>query len=226
MGRGKNPFWVDKLTPIQLATFDLDEYRRLRAELTTDEWLDFMLRSMGYEPTVMERRLKLLFLSRLIPLCERNYNLVDFGPRGTGKSYAVQEFSPYASLLTGPTTVANLFGHMSGKQKGMVMIWDVVGFDEVADLQKMPKEDSALCKAPPQPALLVLGDLSIQGNIKAVRSLTEPLQVAMDNGGKRALLPIENKRQFLDVSPDVLEHVDPVFFGDMKQAAFKALALA
>ncbi|WP_373510256.1 protease Lon-related BREX system protein BrxL [Thiocapsa sp.] len=528
--KGKNPFWIDKLTPIQLASFDLDEYRRLRAEFTTEEWLDFILRSMGYEPTAMERRLKLLFLIliRLIPLCERNYNLVELGPRGTGKSYAVQEFSPYAALLTGPTTVANLFGHMNGKQKGMLMIWDVVGFDEVADLQKMPKEVittlktfcesgqfqrgqeamagyasiamfgntqqpidvmvqtghlfapmpdvirddmafidrlhfylpgwevpkmrnehftdhygfvidylaealrelrkhnfteiidhyfalgshlnardrkavrrtvsglvkilhphgqvsredlaellelalegrrrvkeqlkkmgsfeyyqtsfsylvnetgeerfvgvaeqggrdlisadplppgtlytasvsgdgtvglyrveitlssgtgklkfaggvsgsmkesvnrafsflcasksafgvpreldtsdfyvevidllgnkveaeigvaffvaaySALRKAPPQPALLVLGDMSIQGNIKPVRSLTEPLQVAMDNGGKRALIPIENKRQFLDVNPDVLEHVDPVFFGDMRQAAFKALGL-
>lgn len=524
--KGKNPFWIDKLTPIQLATFDLEEYRRVRAEFTTDEWLDFMMRSMGYEPTIMERRLKLLFLSRLIPLCERNYNLVELGPRGTGKSYAVQELSPYAALLTGPTTVANLFGHMSGKQKGMVMIWDVVGFDEVADLQKMPKEVittlktfcesgqfqrgqeamagyasiamfgntqqpidvmvqtghlfapmpdvirddmafidrlhfylpgwevpkmrnehftdhygfvidylaealrelrkhnfteiidhyfslgshlnardrkavrrtvsgmakilhphgkvsqedlgellelalegrrrvkeqlkkmgsfeyyqtsfsylvndtgeekfvgvaeqggrdlisadplppgtvytasvsgdgtvglyrveitlssgtgklkpaggvsgamkesvnrafsylsanktpfavareldtsdfhvevidllgnkveaeigvaffvaaySALRRAPPQPALLVLGDLSIQGNIKPVRSLTEPLQVAMDNGGKRALIPIGNKRQFLEVNPDVLEQVDPVFFGDMRQAAFKAL---
>jgi ATP-dependent Lon protease len=75
--KGKNPFWIDKLTPIQLATFDLDEYRQLRAEFTTDEWLDFMMRSMGYEPTVMEPRLKLLFLTRLIPLCERNYNLVE-----------------------------------------------------------------------------------------------------------------------------------------------------
>ncbi len=527
--KGKNPFWIDKLTPIQLASFDLDEYRRLRAEFTTDEWLDFILRSMGYEPTAMERRLKLLFLIRLIPLCERNYNLVELGPRGTGKSYAVQELSPYAALLTGPTTVANLFGHMNGKQKGMLMIWDVVGFDEVADLQKMPKEVittlktfcesgqfqrgqeamagyasialfgntqqpidvmvqtghlfapmpdvirddmafidrlhfylpgwevpkmrnehftdhygfvidylaealrelrkhnfteiidhyfslgshlnardrkavrrtvsglvkilhphgqvsredlaellelalegrrrvkeqlkkmgsfeyyqtsfsylvndsgeerfvgvaeqggrdlisadpllpgtlyaasvsgdgtvglyrvevslssgtgklklaggvsgtmkesvnrafsylsanktpfgvareldtsdfhvevidllgnrveaeigvaffvaaySALRKAPPQPALLVLGDLSIQGNIKPVRSLTEPLQVAMDNGGKRALIPIENKRQFLEVNADVLEQVDPVFFGDMRQAAFKALGLS
>ncbi|MBK1643070.1 TIGR02688 family protein [Thiocapsa imhoffii] len=526
--KGKNPFWIDKLTPIQLASFDLDEYRRLRAEFTTEEWLDFILRSMGYEPTAMERRLKLLFLIRLIPLCERNYNLVELGPRGTGKSYAVQELSPYAALLTGPTTVANLFGHMNGKQKGMLMIWDVVGFDEVADLQKMPKEVittlktfcesgqfqrgqeamagyasiamfgntqqpidvmvqtghlfapmpdvirddmafidrlhfylpgwevpkmrnehftdhygfvidylaealrelrkhnfteiidhyfalgshlnardrkavrrtvsglvkilhphgqvsredlaellelalegrrrvkeqlkkmgsfeyyqtsfsylvndtgeerfvgvaeqggrdlisadplppgtlytasvsgdgtvglyrveitlssgtgklkfaggvsgsmkesvnrafsflsasktafgvpremdtsdfhvevidllgnkveaeigvaffvaaySALRKAPPQPALLVLGDMSIQGNVKPVRSLTEPLQVAMDNGGKRALIPIENKRQFLDVNPEVLEHVDPVFFGDMRQAAFKALGL-
>src|SRR3954453_22483304 len=60
--RGKYPFWIDRLTPIQLAAFDLEEYRRLRAEFTTDEWMDFMLRSMGYEPTVMERRLKLLFL--------------------------------------------------------------------------------------------------------------------------------------------------------------------
>jgi ATP-dependent Lon protease len=84
---------------------------------------------------------------------------------------------------------------------------------------------SALRKAAPQAALLVLGDLSVQGNVKAVRSLTEPLQVAMDNGAKRALIPIENKRQFLDVNPDVLEQVDPIFFGDLRQAAFKALGL-
>lgn len=524
----KAPFRISSLTPIQLATFQLDQYRRGRAEFTTDEWIDFMLRSMGYEPTVMERRLKLLFLTRLIPLCERNYNLVELGPRGTGKSYAVQELSPYSALLTGPTTVANLFGYMSGNRKGMVQIWDVVGFDEVADLQKMPKEVittmktycesgqfqrgqesmagyasiamfgntqqpidvmvqtghlfapmpdvirddmafidrlhfylpgweiptmrnehftnkygfvvdymaealrelrkhnyteiidhhfalgahlnardrkavrrtvsglmkilypdgevskddleeilsfaiegrrrvkeqlkkmgafeyhhtffsyqnnetgeehfvgvpeqggrdlissdplppgtiyatsvsgsgtvglyrielsissgtgklkaagglsgsikesinrafsyfksqknafgvahefdvsdfhveaidllgnkveaevgvafvvaafSALRKAPTQPGLLVMGDLSIQGNIKPVRSLTEPLQVAMDNGAKRALIPIENKRSFFDVSADVLENVDPIFYGEVKQAAFKALGL-
>ncbi|MBN1628915.1 MAG: protease Lon-related BREX system protein BrxL [Thermoleophilia bacterium] len=526
--KGKYPFWIDKLTPIQLATFDLDEYRKLRAEFTTDEWLDLMLRSMGYEPSVMERRLKLLFLTRLIPLCERNFNMVELGPRGTGKSYAVQEFSPYAALLTGPTTVANLFGQQQGRYKGMVQIWDTIGFDEVADLQKMPKEVitmmktycesgqfqrgqeamagyasfamfgntqqpvdvmvqtghlfapmpdvirddmafidrlhfylpgwevpkmrnehftdhygfvvdylaealrdlrkhnfteiidhhfslgahlnardrkavrrtvsglvkilhphgqvsqedlgvilelalegrrrvkeqlkkmgsfeyyqtsfsylvsetgeerfvgvpeqggrdlissnplppgtvytasvsgdgtvglyrvevslssgtgklkpaggisgdmkesisrafshllanknafgvgrevdtsdfhveaidllgnkvaaevgvaffiaaySILRKSAPQPGLLVLGDMSIQGNVKPVRSLVEPLQVAMDNGAKRALIPIENKRQFLEVNPDVLEKVDPIFFGDLRQAAFKALGL-
>ena len=66
----------------------------------------------------MERRLKLLFLTRLIPLCDRNYNLVELGPRGTGKSYAIQELSPYTALLTGPTTVANLFGHMTGQAEG------------------------------------------------------------------------------------------------------------
>ena len=73
--------------------------------------------------------------------------------------------------------------------------------------------------------LLVLGDMSIQGNIKPVRTLTEPLQVAVDNGAKRALIPIENNRQFLDVNPDVLEQVDPIFYGDLSQAAFKALGL-
>lgn len=82
---------------------------------------------------------------------------------------------------------------------------------------------SALRKAPVSPALLILGDMSVQGNIKPLRSLTEPLQVAKDNGAKRALIPIENKRNFLDVSADIMEHVDPVFFGDPKTAAMKVL---
>lgn len=526
--RGKNPFWIEKLTPIQIAAFDLSEYQAKRREFTTDEWIDLMLRSMGYEPSEMTRRLKMLFLTRLIPLCERNYNLVELGPRGTGKSYVIQEVSPYAALMTGGTTVANLFGHMGGRTKGLVQIWDVVGFDEVADLEKMPKEVittmktycesgsfqrgqeaasgeasialfgntqqpvdvmvqtghlfepmpavirddmafidrlhfylpgwevpkmrndmftdhygfvvdymaealrelrrhnfteitdrhftmgshlvardrkavkrtvsglmkiiyphgdatkeelaellefamegrrrvkeqlkkmgsfeyyhtsfsyvdvdtgeerfvgvpeqggrnlissdplppgsvytasvgpdgtvgmyrievsvavgsgklklaggvsgttkesisrafsymlskkgdlsiakemdasdlhvevidllnnrvegeiglaffiaafSALKKAQPVPAMLVLGDMSVQGNIKPVRSLVEPLQVAMDNGAKRALIPIENKRSFLEVTGDVVEHVDPIFYGDAKTAAFKALGL-
>ncbi len=84
---------------------------------------------------------------------------------------------------------------------------------------------SAFRKAPVSPALLVLGDMSIQGNIKPLRSLTEPLQVAKDNGARRALIPIENKRNFLDVSADIMEHVDPIFFGDPKTAAMKVLGL-
>jgi ATP-dependent Lon protease len=82
---------------------------------------------------------------------------------------------------------------------------------------------SALRKAPVGPALLILGDMSVQGNIKPLRSLTEPLQVAKDNGAKRALIPIENKRNFLDVSAEIMEQVDPVFYGDTKTAAMKAL---
>jgi ATP-dependent Lon protease len=84
---------------------------------------------------------------------------------------------------------------------------------------------SALRRAPVAPALVILGDMSIQGNIKAVASLTEPLQLAMDNGAKRALLPIENKRSFLEVPGDVVEQVDPIFYGDPRTAAMKALGL-
>jgi ATP-dependent Lon protease len=82
---------------------------------------------------------------------------------------------------------------------------------------------SALRKTPAGPALLVLGDMSIQGNIKPLRSLVEPLQVAMDNGARRALIPFENKRSFLEVSADIVEHVAPVFYGDPKTAAMKVL---
>ena len=138
--RGKYPFWIQKLTPIQLASFEMDEYRKVRAEFTTEEWVDVIVRSMGYEPSLLEHRTKLFYCLRLVQLCERNFNYVDLGPPSTGKSYTVQDLSPYAALLTGPTTVANMFGHMSGRRKGMVEIWDSVGFDEVADLEKMPKE--------------------------------------------------------------------------------------
>jgi ATP-dependent Lon protease len=138
--KGKTPFWIERMTPIQVANFDVDEYRRARREFTTDEWIDLMLRSMGYEPSAMEARLKLLLLVRLIPLVERNFNLVELGPRGTGKSYVVQEISPYSALLTGSPTVAGLFGHMTGRQKGLLQTWDVVAFDEVAELRNMPKE--------------------------------------------------------------------------------------
>jgi ATP-dependent Lon protease len=85
---------------------------------------------------------------------------------------------------------------------------------------------SALRKQTAQPGLLVLGDLSIQGTIKAVRSLTEPLQIGMDNGARRALIPTENKRQFLEVPGDIIESVDPIFYGDPQVAVLKALLSA
>jgi ATP-dependent Lon protease len=84
---------------------------------------------------------------------------------------------------------------------------------------------SALKKHAALPGSLILGDLSIQGNIKAVRTLAEPLQVGMDNGARRALIPIENKRNFLDVSADIIERVDPIFYGDPLTAAMKALGI-
>ena len=200
--KGKHSFWISQLDPIQIATFNLGEYRSVRTEFTTDEWTDFMIRSMGYEPTEMDRRLKLLFLTRLIPLAERNYNLVELGPRGTGKSYVIQEISPYASLLTGPTTVANLFGHMSGRQKGMVQIWDVVGFDEVADLQKMPKEVITTMKTYCESGTYQRGTESASGDasIAMFGNTNQPVDVMVQRGHLFEPMPdiIRNDMAFID----------------------------
>ncbi|PZV04972.1 MAG: ATP-dependent Lon protease [Cyanobium sp.] len=199
---GKAPFSISQLTPIQLASFNLEEYRQLRTQFTTEEWIDLLIRSMGYEPSQFSQRLKLLFLLRLIPLCERNYNLVELGPRGTGKSFAVQELSPYAALLTGPTTVANLFGHMSGKVKGMVAIWDVVGFDEVADLQKMPKEVITTMKTYCESGQFQRGAESFAGDasIAMFGNTQQPIDVMVQTGHLFAPMPdvIRDDRAFID----------------------------
>jgi ATP-dependent Lon protease len=157
---------------------------------------------MGYEPAEMPRRLKLLFLVRLIPLAERNYNLVELGPRGTGKSYVVQEISPYAALLTGGSTVANLFGHMSGRQKGMVQIWDVVGFDEVADLQKMPKEVITTMKTYCESGTFQRGQESASGDasIAMFGNTNQPIDVMVQTGHLFAPMPdvIRDDWAFID----------------------------
>jgi ATP-dependent Lon protease len=200
--KGKYPFWIDKLTPIQIATFDLEEYRSVRRDFTTHEWIDLVVRSMGYEPNVMPRRLKLHLLVRLIPLAERNYNLVELGPRGTGKSYVVQEVSPYSALLTGGTTVANLFGHMSGRQKGMVQIWDVVGFDEVADLQKMPKEVITTMKTYCESGTFQRGQEAVAGDasIAMFGNTNQPIDVMVQTGHLFAPMPeiIRDDMAFID----------------------------
>jgi len=130
------PFYVTAVRPIQLADFDFAEYIEGRAQLTTEEWLDLMVRSIGLEPELFTHRLKLLFLTRLIPMVERNYNFVELGPRGTGKSFVYREVSPYSILVSGGrTTVANLFFNMATNKMGLVGLWDVVAFDEVAGLE-------------------------------------------------------------------------------------------
>ncbi|HQX53341.1 MAG TPA: protease Lon-related BREX system protein BrxL [Planctomycetaceae bacterium] len=200
--KGRNPFWISKLQPIQIASFDMEEYRSGRAGFSSDEWVDVVLRTMGYEPDVMDRRLKMLFLTRLIPLTERNFNLVELGPRGTGKSYAVQELSPYGALLTGPTTVANMFGHMNGKQKGMVTIWDVVAFDEVADLQKMPKEVITTMKTYCESGTFQRGKEADSGDasIAMFGNTNQPIDVMVQRGHLFAPMPdvIRDDMAFID----------------------------
>lgn len=131
----KRPFFITALKPIQVASFEFPEYVRGRSAFTTDEWIDLLVRSMGLEPTQFARRIKLLFLARLIPMVERNYNLVELGPRGTGKSFVYRELSPNSILISGgKTTVAQMFWNLSTNKIGLVGLWDVVAFDEVAGI--------------------------------------------------------------------------------------------
>ena len=131
-----SPFYIADLKPIQLARFDLDEYIEGRRALSRDEWIDLLLRSVGLEPARMERRLKLLLLTRFIPFVEKNYNFIELGPRGTGKSYAFSEMSPYCILISGgKASTANLFYNNARREVGLVGHWDVVAFDEVGGLK-------------------------------------------------------------------------------------------
>ena len=132
----RTPFMIHKLTPIQMPSLDFDEVKAARARFTDDEWIDVVLRSVGMEPVQFNKREKWLHLARLIPLVENNYNHVELGPRGTGKSHVYKEISPNSILVSGgQTTVANLFYNMGTKQVGLVGMWDCVAFDEVAGIK-------------------------------------------------------------------------------------------
>lgn len=142
-GPEDNPYRIGNLTPIQMPNIDLDDIISKRKSFTTEEWMDLLLRSAGYEPDSLDLRTKLHFIERMVPLVERNYNLCELGPRGTGKSHIYNEVSPYAILLSGgQTTTANLFGRLNASAKksssldrtGLVGNWDVVAFDEVAGM--------------------------------------------------------------------------------------------
>lgn len=126
-------FFVEALKPIQLSKFNFDSFVEGRSKFTRDEWLDVIIRSFGLEPGGMTKRLKFHYLARLAPLVESNYNLIELGPRGNGKSYTFSEFSPYATLLGAPTSAATLWWNNQRKQVGIIGYWDLVAFDEVGE---------------------------------------------------------------------------------------------
>ncbi|MCL4299583.1 MAG: protease Lon-related BREX system protein BrxL [Anaerolineae bacterium] len=201
--RGKrSPFWIEDMRPIQVANFDLAEYCTGRREFTTEEWIDLLVRSVGLEPTHFDRRLKLLFLTRLIPLCEHNYNLIELGPRGTGKSYVYQEVSPYVILMTGPTTVANLFYNMASRTMGLVGLWDAVAFDEIADLQKMPQEVITTLKTYCESGTFARGREALSGQASMVMfgNTNQPVEVMVRSSHLFTPMPeiIREDLAFLD----------------------------
>jgi ATP-dependent Lon protease len=137
------PWILGSIKPIQLSNFDFEGYLAARRGFTTGEWIDFLVQSIGFNPELFGRRAKLIQLVRLIPFVERNYNLVELGPKGTGKSHIFSEFSPHGMLISGgEVTVPKLFVNNSNGRIGLVGYWDVVAFDEFAGKKK--RTDKAL----------------------------------------------------------------------------------
>lgn len=141
--KSSSPWILSTLKPIQLSHFDFDGYVEARKQFTTDEWIDLLVQSIGFNPEMFGKRSKLTQLVRLIPYCERNYNLIELGPKGTGKSHIYSEFSPHGILISGgEVTVPKLFVNNSSGKIGLVGYWDCVAFDEFAGKQK--RVDKAL----------------------------------------------------------------------------------
>lgn len=145
--RGR-PFGIQFLREIQLSQRDvLDVLAKVRQHFTTEQWKDFLLRSIGIEPTSLSERQKNAFLLRMVPFVERNYNMVELGPRGTGKSHLFQQVSPYAHLISGgKATVARMFVNNATGQRGLVCQYDVVCFDEVSGVSFDQKDGVNIMK--------------------------------------------------------------------------------
>ena len=145
--KNTQPIRVRSLKPIQMPHIDMDDLKSGRKAFTKEEWIDVILRTVGMEPEKFTQREKWLLLARMVPLVENNYNLCELGPRSTGKSYVYEQISPNSILVAGgQTTVANLFYNMSNNTVGLVGMWDVVAFDEVAGIKFKDKDGVQIMK--------------------------------------------------------------------------------
>src|SRR5680860_517121 len=135
--RGSIPWIVESLKPIQVSNVDIAEYKKARADFSQEEWMDMLLQSIGLNPDEFTFRSKLLQLTRLVPFVENNYNLIELGPKGTGKSHIYSEMSPHGILISGgEVSKAKLFVNNSTGDIGLVGYWDVVAYDEFAGKTK------------------------------------------------------------------------------------------
>lgn len=146
-GQKGSPFIIEELKPIQMPNVELRDFFKGRSGFTEEQWIDVLLRSTGMEPTQFESRVKWHLLARMVPLVENNFNVCELGPRGTGKSHIYKEISPNSILISGgKTSVANLFYNMGARRVGLVGLWDVVAFDEVAGINFDDKDGVQIMK--------------------------------------------------------------------------------
>jgi len=187
-----SPWILESLKPIQISNFDYEGYLETRKKFTTDEWIDLLIQSVGFNPEMMGKRSKLIQLLRLIPFCERNYNLIELGPKGTGKSHIYSEFSPHGILISGgEVTVPKLFVNNSSGKLGLVGYWDTVAFDEFAGKEK--KVDKAL--------------VDIMKNYMANKSFSRGIETL---GAEASMVFVGNTQHTV---PYMMKHAD--FFMDL-----------
>ena len=200
-GQKGSPFLINSLKPIQLPNMDMEGLFNGRKEFNTEQWIDVLLRSSGMEPSVLDERVKWNLLIRLIPFVENNYNLVELGPRGTGKSHLYKEISPNSILVSGgQTTVANLFYNMSSRQVGLVGLWDIVAFDEVAGIKFKDNDGVQIMK-----------DYMASGSFSRGRdSINAPASIVMVGNINQSVDTLVKTSHLLAPFPDTM--IDSAFF--------------
>jgi uncharacterized protein (TIGR02653 family) len=190
-----SPFRVETVRPIQMSTRDaLDTFTRGRAEFTLDQWRDLLLRSVGFEPSGLTRRQQDILLVRMVPFVVNNYNAVELGPRGTGKSHLFQQISPYAHLVSGGrASIANMFVHLVTGKRGLVAQYDVICFDEVSGVQFDSKEGVNILKGYMESGEFSRGKESIKatGGIVMVGNFDVDVDDQLRKGHLLAPLPKE-----------------------------------
>lgn len=161
-------FFIEDLRPIQISRFSYEDFCEGRKSFTPEEWQQVILRSIGLEPSVLSPREQLHLLARLFPLIEQNYNYLELGPRGTGKSYVYSEFTPYSTLISGgQTSTATLFYNKQRKEVGIIGYWDTVAFDEVAGIKV--KDPSTIT---------ILKDFMANGHFNVAAEVAAPASLA------------------------------------------------
>lgn len=202
--KGGRPFAIDNLRAIQLSKADaLNVLIQARKSFTTSEWKQLLLRSVGFEPEALSERAQMVILLRMVPFVERNYNMVELGPRGTGKSHLYQQISPYAHLISGgKATVAKMFVNNASGQRGLVCQYDVVCFDEISGVSFDQKDGVNILKGYMESGEFSRGKESIraEGGIVMVGNFEMDLDQQQRVGHLLSPLPPEmrNDTAFMD----------------------------
>lgn len=196
-----SPWQIDTLKPIQVASVDFEQFLKGRAQFTTEEWMDLLMQSMGFNPEMFGRRAKLLTLIRLIPYCERNYNLLELGPKGTGKSHIYAEFSPHGMLISGSeVTAPKLFVSNASGKIGLVGYWDCVCFDEFAGKDK--KVDKTLVD-------IMKNFMANRTFSRGIEQLTAEASMVFMGNTKKSVAYMLKHSNFFEPLPD--KYIDSAF---------------